>query len=111
MIMSIYLYRSNTNNKNASLLDRSTCYVYPDDGSSAGLFKVVKESMPAMALLGVRNYDPSPEEAAALELDLVDDKNDYGYLQNPGTDPVKRTVHVQCCLADYTRDFKLDRST
>ncbi|KAG9065842.1 hypothetical protein KI688_002139 [Linnemannia hyalina] len=79
--------------------------------TAAGLFKVVNESMPAMVPRGVRNYDPSPEEAAALGPDLVADEDDDGYLQNPGIDPVEGTVHVQYCLVDYIRVFKLDRST
>lgn len=78
--------------------------------TAAGLFKVVKESMPAMALLVLREYDPSPEEAASLGLDRVADEDEDGYGRNPDIDYVDGWARVQCRLVDNARDFKLNRS-
>ncbi|KAK3826646.1 MAG: hypothetical protein JOS17DRAFT_832809, partial [Linnemannia elongata] len=78
--------------------------------TAAGLFKVVKESMPAMDVLTVGEYDPSPEEADALGLDRVPDKDDDGNLRTYGIFHVEGKVHVRCRFEDFVRDFKLDRS-
>lgn len=50
--------------------------------------------MPAMVILSVRDYNPSPEEAAALGLDLVADEDDDGYLENPDHDEGMVLVRV-----------------
>ncbi|KAF9156093.1 hypothetical protein BG015_007270 [Linnemannia schmuckeri] len=76
----------------------------------AGLFRVVKESMPAMTSINVQDYDPSPEEAAVLGLNLVDGEVDDWDCRNPGIDHFEGTVHVQCCFEHYEKAFKLNRS-